>query len=97
MKDHKMITLKINTLRGYVQAISGVFITQDNPTGLSPREMDVLTALLFYADKNKSEYITTHIKKEASISLGHNMQVITNYLQKFRQKKVISTDNKLHP
>ena len=86
-----MKTINIKTNRGFIQAVSGLFITKRNPTGLSPREIDVLTALIYYLKGERQ--VTTEVKKDLSVLLEQPIQVVTNYLKKFRDKKILNEEN----
>jgi DNA-binding MarR family transcriptional regulator len=83
------------TLRGYLQGISGLFISPDNPNGLTPKELDVLTALVFLAGETQDRRITTEIKNKVAEMMNYPQQVVTNYVKKLRDKKVLSVKNEL--
>lgn len=85
-----------NTLRGYLKAISGLFITKDNPAGFTPKELDMLELLIFLLDEEKSTTVTANIKRKMAEVSNHPLQVITNYIKKLRDKKALTPDNKLH-
>lgn len=88
------LKLQPKTLSGFTRAISGFFISSSNPQGLTLVELKLLTSLLSILP-NQEE-----ITKEAKIQLcnltNNKMQVMVNYLNKLKKKKVI-VDNKLHP
>lgn len=80
------------TLRGYLQAISGLFISRDNPGGLTPKELDILTALIYIM--REEETVSAKTRKAVAQATGHPTQVVTNYMKKLRDKGVLSPDNK---
>lgn len=89
--------IKANTLKGYLQGISGLFISKDNPGGLTPKELDMLTAFLFILSEEQKTEIDSDIKDKVSSLTNHPHQVITNYMKKLRDKGVFTTSNKPHP
>lgn len=90
-----MKELTTKSHRGFIQALSGLFISKDNPTGLSPREMDILSMLLYVAKGEKK--VNQRIKEQISTLTGYNLQVVTNYVKKFRDKGVLSQKNEISP
>jgi len=84
------------SLGGFVRSLSGLFMTKDNPHGLSPKECTVVACLLALTEKQ--DYIIDAVTKlEASNQLNQSLQVTVNYINKFKKKGVITKDNKLHP
>lgn len=80
--------LKTAELDKYVKAISGLF------NYLTPKEMDMLIAMLLVAEGDPS---TNRVfRKKVSQVTGHSGQVVTNYITRLRNKGAI-VDNKLHP
>lgn len=92
-----MSKIKVKTLRGYIQGISGVFITPRNPHGLSPKEIDILSALIYTMREQQTDYVLTSTRKQVAVMMDISHQVVTNYLKKFRSKQLLTEDNKLHP
>lgn len=86
-----------STLRGYLQGVSGLFITKDNPGGLTPKELDILTALIFILEEESTVTITAEVKSQVASMTNHPIQVITNYVKKLRDKNVLTKNNTLHP
>lgn len=82
------------TIRSYVNCLSGLFITKDNPQGLTPTECALISALLFKLPNQ--EKVTKDVKIEIANLTNNKLQVVTNYITKFRNKRVV-IDNKLHP
>lgn len=89
------MNIKAQTLRGYIQGISGLFISKSNPGGLTPKELDILTAFLFVMDKPEIA-IDSEVKHKVASLINHPIQVITNYVKKLRDKGVIDSSNRLH-
>ncbi len=92
-----MTLIKSKTLRGYLQGISGLFITPDNPQGLTPKELDILTVLVFSLNEKGETILTTDVRARAGELTNHSKQVITNYIKRLRDKKAITAYNTLHP
>lgn len=89
--------IKPKTLGGLVRSLSGLFITKENPSGLSPKECMVLAMLLFLVKNTESKNITKEIKVQLSNQLNQSLQVTLNYINKFKKKNVVLKDNTLHP
>lgn len=87
------VTVRPQTVGGFVRSVSGLFITKENPLGLTPKECTVLAILLSVAGQ---EEITKDHKVEVSNQLNQSLQVTTNYVNKFQKKGVVLA-NKLHP
>lgn len=85
--------IKPKSLGGLVRSLSGLFITKDNPLGLTSKECTVIAVILAVV-KNKE--ITREHKIEISNQLNQSLQVTTNYCNKFVKKRVITQENKLH-
>lgn len=86
--------IKPTTLGGFVRSLSGIFITKENPQGLTRKECTVIAILLNVMEGNKE--LTKEAKIEVSNQLNQSVQVTTNYLNKFRAKGVM-VGNKMHP
>lgn len=76
-----------------VRALSGLFITKDNPSGITPKESMVLACMLGLVG---SKIITKELKQEISNQLNQSLQVTTNYVNGFRKKRIIIGD-KINP
>lgn len=87
------ITITPKTVGGLVRCLSGIFITKDNPNGLTPKECTVLAVLLSIV---KSQEITKEIKIELSKQLNQKLQVTINYINKFKVKGVITKEDRIH-
>lgn len=85
--------IKPKTTGGLIRALSGLFITKDNPNGLSNKECTVLAVLLSLIGNQE---ITKETKILLSNQLNQSLQVTVNYINKFKLKGVIGQDNKLH-
>ncbi len=92
-----MLIINTRTLRGYLQGISGLFISKDNPGGLTPKELDILTAFMFVMKDDLTKPINAEHKAQVASLTNHPVQVITNYVKKLRDKKVLMSTNKLQP
>lgn len=92
-----MKTIKVQTLRGYLQALSGLFISKENPGGLTPKELDFLSALIFVGVEKGTLVVNAETKRMVASLINHPIQVVTNYIKKLRDKKVLTTANSLNP
>jgi DNA-binding response OmpR family regulator len=92
-----MASIKPNTLRGYLQGISGLFISPENPGGLTPKELDILAILIRVSKSKNTHQLSSDVKSKAAELTNHSKQVITNYIKRLRDKKVITADNTIHP
>lgn len=90
-----MRILRTRSRKGYLQATSGLFSTKEHPGGLTPKELDILAAILFVMEDEAAEVDATTKGKVASL-LNHPIQVITNYMKKLRDKGAITQDNRIH-
>ena len=90
-------TIKLSSLGSLIKSVSGLFITPDNPNGITIKEMKVISCLLSVLSNNNTKVITKDIKIEVAEQLNQSLQVTINYITKLRQKNVISKDNKFHP
>jgi hypothetical protein len=91
-----MSKIQCSTVRGYIQGVSGLFISKDNPSGLTPKEIDILTAIVFVLAEERSHVIIASTKEKVATLTNHPVQVITNYIKKLRDKRVLSQNNELH-
>ena len=89
------MTIKPTSLGGFVRCLSGLFITKENPHGLSPKELTVVACLLSLTKSDT--VITKQLKEEASNQLNQKYQVTVNYVNKFKKKGIVTKDDKLHP
>lgn len=88
------LQVRPKSLGGLVRSLSGLFITRENPNGLTPKECVIIGAFRFLLSEDQP--ITQSVKTEVCNMTNHSFQVITNYVNKFRKKGVIVND-KLHP
>lgn len=88
--------IKPKSLGAFVRAVSGLFITKNNPSGLTPKECTLIAVLIFILKQQGRTIVTKEIKEELANTTNHNFQVVTNYIAKLKSKGVINEDNKLH-
>jgi DNA-binding MarR family transcriptional regulator len=88
------MNVEVKTIKNFVQAISGLFTSDLNPNGLTKVEIDLVSLIL-------SEYPVQVLDREARIELANKMnlklQVVVNYINKLKKKKVIGSNDRLHP
>lgn len=89
-------TIKPKSLEGFVRSLSGLFINKDNPQGLTPKEIELLIQLLTILRNKKEPVINKKVKVELANMTNHSLQVITNYINKLKEKGVIQ-DTSVHP
>jgi len=89
------MVVQVKSYRGFVQALSGLFISKENPNGLSPRELDVLAVLLYVIGDSPS--VNAEVKEKVEAIIKQPSQVVTNYMKKFRDKGVLNKENVLSP
>ena len=87
-------TLTVNRAIDFVTAVSGVFITPGNPSGLTYRERQVVAALLDILDGGT---INPRIQKEQWKKFKKTVNLRThsmsNMMRVLRQKKVVNFEN----
>lgn len=90
------VVVKPASVNGLIQTVAGIF-------DLTPKEIKVL-AIIVYLLRQKdsidsashSPVIDKEVKESVAEITGHSLQVVTNYITKFRKKNVIKED-RLHP
>lgn len=93
MKDE--IIIRPKTLHGFVQGLSGMFVTKDNPGGLTPKELKMLSIMVFICKQKNVKTITREVREGMVEITAHSAQVITNYINKFKKKGAITDDGKI--
>lgn len=88
------MVIQPQTLSGLVRSLSGLFITKENPNGISPKECIVIACMLAHVP-NK-EILSKEVKITISNQLNQSYQVTTNYVNKLKKKGVITAQDKLH-
>lgn len=84
------------SIGGFVRSLSGLFITKDNPNGITPKECSILAVLFVALNETEKKVITKDVKVQLANATNHSIQVITNYVNTLKQKGVITKENKLH-
>ncbi len=92
-KESLEMIIKPTTLASFIKSLSGLFITKENPNGISPKELVVFVTLVHLVE----DRIDKEIKVKLSNQLNQSLQVSTNYVTKFKKKGLITKDNKIHP
>jgi hypothetical protein len=82
---------------GFVRCLSGLFITKDNPGGLTPAELTVTAALFAILKSKNLEIIDKDVRLELANLNNFSFQVAVNYVNKLKSKGVVTADNRLHP
>lgn len=88
--------IKPNSFGAFIRSLSGLFITKNNPGGITPKECTILAALLHILSQKESNVVTKEVKEELANMTNHSMQVITNYINKFKKKGVLLKDSTPH-
>lgn len=85
----------------YVTAISGVFITPSNPSGLTVREREVVAALLDIIDDGSiNPRIEKKLWQEFKEAVNLKTQSMSNMMRVLKEKKAVAFHNgsySLHP
>jgi hypothetical protein len=82
---------------GFVRCLSGLFITKDNPGGLTPTELTITAAIYSILKTRKTFEIDKEVKLELANLNNSTFQVAVNYINKLKTKGVVTKDNRLHP
>ena len=90
-------TVKANSLGSFVRSISGIFMNKSNPNGITNKECTLIAQLIFILSEKSTTVVDRQVKIELANMTNHNLQVITNYIGKFKNKGIILEDNKIHP
>lgn len=94
-------SLTVTTAIAYVTAVSGVFITPANPSGLTKREREVVSALLDIIDDGKiNPRIEKKLWQQFKETVNLKTQAMSNMMRALKNKRAV-TFNKgvysLHP
>lgn len=89
------VIIKPKTLPGLVQGLSGMFVSKTS-TGLTPKELKVLSVLVFVCKQKETRDITPEVREAVAEITGHSKQVVTNYMGKLKRKNAITQINQLH-
>lgn len=93
--------LTVDKAIAFVTAVSGVFITPGNPSGLTLRERQVVAALLEIIDGGTiNPRIEKELWKQFKESVNLRTQSMSNMMRVLREKKVVTFENglySLHP
>ena len=91
-----MKTLNLKQRIDYTRAISGLFISREHPSGVTPKEISVfslLWSMMIYYEEDK---ITPRVKRNTADMLKMELQILTNYVGKLKKKRLINKDNTLN-
>ena len=84
-------TLSVTTAFDFVTAVSGVFITSDNPSGLTRREREVVAALLDIIDAGTiNPRIQKKLWQQFKETVNLRTQSMSNMMRVLKDKKVVS-------
>lgn len=89
--------LRVDNTLEYVTAISGLFISKDNPGGLTKQEIKIFSLLIEEMRKEQETKLSTNTRKILAKKLNYSFQVMTNYITKFKNKRLLNKDKSLHP
>ena len=92
----KYIKKEQNTAR-YIASISGLFITPNNPGGLTKKEMIMITVLIRQMELLGVNVITQSVRERTMDVLQIDKRYLYNMISNLRNKKVITNDDTLHP
>ena len=93
--------LSVNSAFAFVTAVSGVFITLDNPSGLTKREREVVAALLdIINDGTINPRIQKKLWQQFKETVNLRTQSMSNMMGALKDKRVVNFHNgvySLHP
>lgn len=93
--------LIVDKSNAYVTAISGVFITPSNPSGLTVREREVVAALLEIIDGDSiNPRIEKKLWQKFKETVNLKTQSMSNMMRVLKEKKAVTFHNgvySLHP
>ena len=92
----KIFRIKVKDRTSYLRAISGVFRTGDNPHGITNKEIEVLSVILYVMGIEEVSHVTSSVREQVAVLSGMSRQMVGNYLSKFREKQLFTQDNKPH-
>ncbi len=94
-------TLTVNSALAFVTAVSGVFITPDNPSGLTKREREVVAALLDIIDDGTiNPRIQKKLWQQFKETVNLRTQSMSNMMSVLKIKRAVEFDRgaySLHP
>jgi hypothetical protein len=80
------LKLKVTTSEGYVRAVSGLFITKGNPSGLTKREVEMVAKLMKHSVKG---VITSKTRDKVTDEMGWKKQNFYNMVVILKAKGVL--------
>jgi hypothetical protein len=80
----------------YVRSLSGIFISKDNPTGITEREVLLLARIRELFREHRTETLNTEIRKKLRVGFGIKEQSLHNVISTLKKKKLITGENQLH-
>ena len=89
------IVIPAKSLVQFVRAVSGLFITANNPAGIPEKEITIAAALLHTMQGRKE--VSTEDRIRVAELTNSKVQVITNYIGKMKKRGIIDATNHLHP
>jgi hypothetical protein len=92
----KYVNKEQNTAR-YIAAVSGLFITTDNPNGLTKKEMIMITVLIKQMELLNVNVITQSVRERTMEILQVDSRYLYNMISNLRRKRVITKDDTMHP
>ena len=93
--------LSVTSAFAFVTAVSGVFITPDNPSGLTKREREVIAALLdIIGDSTINPRIQKQLWQQFKETVNLRTQSMSNMMAVLKDKRVVNFHQgaySLHP
>jgi len=86
------LKLTLKSSAGYVRAVSGLFITKNHPSGLTPREIDIIAKLI---EHSSSGVVTFAARKKTMEQLDLKPQNFYNAMVILKEKGVM-IEQELH-
>jgi uncharacterized protein YdcH (DUF465 family) len=80
----------------YVKALTGIFMSRENPTGITEKESYMLAHIKRLFREHNTEQLNQEIRKKLRIAFSVKEQSLHNMISTLKKKKLLTKDNRLH-
>lgn len=80
----------------YIRALTGIFISSQNPAGITEKEAQLLARIRELFTLHRTEQLNQEIRKKLRMELDIKEQSLHNMISILKKKKLITKDNGLH-
>ena len=91
-----MRTLNLTNCISYTLAVSGLFISKEHPSGVTPTEINIFSHLWYVMNYYNEKKITPRVKINTCNLLNMKSQVLINYIGRLKKKKLLNPDTSLN-